>query len=117
MAKTMYCPVDQRNVETEHSWNLTVLILLLIFLTLIGLIYMAVKWKRRCPICKTTEAQLMPATGPVTVGPYATPPPAVAYAAPQAAAGQAQPCPTCQKPLTWYAQHNRWFCQAENKWV
>ena len=55
-----FCPRDQRNVEPEHSWNLVVLIVLLLLVTLIGLIYLAIKWKRRCPICHLPEDQLLP---------------------------------------------------------
>jgi hypothetical protein len=29
----------------------------------------------------------------------------------QPMAQQGQPCPTCQTPVTWVAQYQRWFCQ------
>ncbi len=111
----MFCPYDQRNIDTEHSWNLTVLIVLLIFLTLIGIIYMAVKWNRRCPLCKTPAERLLPASGIVGA-------PAPGYAqgapmAPPAMAVQSHPCTTCGYPLAWNGQYNRWFCPTENKWI
>lgn len=118
-----YCPYDRRNVDTEHSWNLTVLILLLIFLTLIGLIYMAVKWKERCPQCKTPEEYLLPPMGyPAAVGPgygqYTAPQYAAPYAQPAAySQTQSYPCSQCGATLTWYAQYNRWYCSHEGRWL
>lgn len=118
-----FCPRDQRNVETEHSWNTVVLVLLLIFLTLIGIIYLAIKWKRRCPICQLPEDQMLPpntAPMPAMVGYVAAgamqgamgmPPMPVATA--QVAASN---CPTCGNPLTWVPQYNRWFCAKEQQY-
>ena len=54
-----YCPSCQRNVNTEHSWNTGALVFLLLFAFPIGLIYLAVRWKRRCPICHSPESFLM----------------------------------------------------------
>jgi hypothetical protein len=53
-----HCPSCKRNVDTEHSWNTVVLVVLLIFFLIPGLIYLAWKWKRRCPICHTPEKML-----------------------------------------------------------
>lgn len=111
-----YCPRDQRNVETEHSWNTIVLILLLLFFTLIGLIYLAIKWKRRCPICHLPDDQLLPPqTGPQQAMPGYVQGGAPAMAAP-AAAPAAQNCPTCGQPMTWMAQYNRWYCTKEQQY-
>lgn len=107
----------------RYSWNTTVLVLLLIFLTLIGLIYLAVKWKRRCPICQLPEEQLLPpntAPQPAMVGympggamPAPMAMPAMAAPAQQAPAAN---CPTCGNPLTWMAQYNKWFCAKEQQY-
>ena len=53
-----HCPSCKRNVDTEHSWNGVVLVILLILFLVPGLIYLGVKWKRRCPICHTPEKML-----------------------------------------------------------
>ena len=53
-----YCPSCKRNVNTEHSWNVVVLVILLLFFLIPGLIYLAWKWKRCCPICHTPESLL-----------------------------------------------------------
>ena len=53
-----FCPNCQRNVNTEHSWSTGALIVLLLFLFPIGLIYLAFRWKRRCPICHTPNGFL-----------------------------------------------------------
>ncbi len=54
-----YCPNCQKNVDTEHSWNVVLLVVLLIFLLIPGLIYLALTYdKRRCPICHTAEPML-----------------------------------------------------------
>jgi hypothetical protein len=58
LANMKYCPSCQRNVNTEHSWSFIVLIILLILGVIPGLIYLAVRWKRRCPICKTPESMM-----------------------------------------------------------
>jgi len=50
-----YCDSCKRNVSTEHSWSLGLLIVLILFLFPIGLIYLALRWKCRCPICKSPE--------------------------------------------------------------
>ena len=46
-----WCPSCKRNVDTEHSWNIAILIILFILGVIPGLIYMALTWKGRCPIC------------------------------------------------------------------
>jgi hypothetical protein len=139
-----FCPYDQRNVNTEHSWNLAVLIVLLILFTLIGLIYMALKWKERCPLCKQPIERLMPAAvyGAVPMPAYGYGYPAVGYgqagyaqagygqpqygqaaqasgsaAAASSSSAQSTPCTACGAPLTWYAQYNRWYCNAESRWL
>ena len=30
---------------------------------------------------------------------------------------QSTPCTACGAPLTWYAQYNRWYCNAEARWL
>jgi len=45
---------------TEHSWSTQVLTILILFVFPVGLIYLFVKWKRRCPICHTPEKALLP---------------------------------------------------------
>jgi len=106
----MYCPVDRRNVETKRGYNLVLLIILLIFVTIIGIIYFIVKRKRICPYCKTKEDKLQP---PIPEGQMG----AVGAQGAMGGAQQSYPCPTCGKPLTWNAQQNKWWCAAENKWV
>jgi len=59
MSNMKFCPSCQRNVNTEHSWSTGALIVLLLFAFPIGLIYLAIRWKRRCPICKTPDGMLM----------------------------------------------------------
>ena len=59
MSNMKFCPSCQRNVNTEHSWSTGALIVLLLFAFPIGLIYLALRWKRRCPICHTPEKMLM----------------------------------------------------------
>jgi hypothetical protein len=59
MSNMKFCPSCQRNVNTEHSWSTGALIVLLLFAFPIGLIYLAIRWKRRCPICHTPEKMLM----------------------------------------------------------
>ena len=58
-----YCPSCQRNVNTEHSWStggLVIFFLIGCFTLFIPfLIYVAIKWKRRCPICHSPESFLM----------------------------------------------------------
>ena len=58
MSNMKYCPSCQRNVNTEHSWSTGALIVLLLFAFPIGLIYLAIRWKRRCPVCHTPEKML-----------------------------------------------------------
>ena len=53
-----YCPSCKRNVNTEHGYNGVVLVLLLIFFFIPGIIYWAIKRKRRCPICHTPDSML-----------------------------------------------------------
>ena len=53
-----YCQNCKRNVDTEHSFNGVLLLLLLLFLFIPGIIYLAWGWSRRCPICKTPEKML-----------------------------------------------------------
>lgn len=60
-----YCPSCKRNVNTERGYNGVVLVLLLIFFLIPGIIYWAVKRKRRCPICHTPDQML---TAPVFDG-------------------------------------------------
>jgi len=120
----MYCPRDQRNVETVKGYSTGLLIVLLIITLLGGIIYYLLANKPKCPFCGSRDL-MAPTAGPVTMpgGMVAAMPgqPMVMQqpmAAPQQVpAGPSQPCPTCGKPLTWYAQHNRWFCAAENKWL
>ena len=59
MSNMKFCPSCQRNVNTEHSWSTGALVVLLLFAFPIGLIYLAIRWKRRCPICKTPDGMLM----------------------------------------------------------
>jgi hypothetical protein len=59
MSNMKFCPSCQRNVSTEHSWSTGALVVLLLFAFPIGLIYLAIRWKRRCPICKTPDGMLM----------------------------------------------------------
>ena len=54
-----YCPSCKRNVNTEHSWHIGVMLILLLLGIIPGLIYIAVKWKYRCPICKTPDSMLL----------------------------------------------------------
>ena len=116
----MYCPRDQRNVETVRGYSMGVLIVLLIFFTLIGIIYYLLKRKPKCPFCGSTDLMAPAAGGAVTMpsGMMAAMPgqPMPQMAQPMGAA-PTQNCPTCSKPLTWYAQQNRWWCAAENKWL
>lgn len=62
MSNMKYCPNCQRNVNVEHSWSgggLAVTFLIGLFtLFLPFLIYVAIKWGRRCPICHTPEKML-----------------------------------------------------------
>jgi hypothetical protein len=111
-----FCPRDQRNVEPEHSWNTVVLILLILFTGIIGLIYLAIKWKRRCPICHLPDDQLLPPNAaPMGAMPGMAPGMMMGAGAPPAAAGApTQPCPSCGGTLQWMAQHNRWWCAQEN---
>lgn len=53
-----YCRSCKRNVNTEHSFNLGLLAVLLFLFFLPGLIYLAWGWKRRCPICRTPQKML-----------------------------------------------------------
>lgn len=53
-----YCGSCKRNVDTEHTFSVGLLILLLILFIIPGLIYLAWGWKRRCPICRTPEKML-----------------------------------------------------------
>lgn len=77
MSSMKFCPSCQRNVNTEHSWStggLVVFFLIGCFTLFIPfLIYVAVKWKRRCPICHSPESFLMapwfPQQGTTTQGP------------------------------------------------
>jgi RNA polymerase subunit RPABC4/transcription elongation factor Spt4 len=53
-----YCPGCKRNVNTEHSWNDAVLVILFLFLLIPGIIYAIIKWHRRCPMCKMNDNML-----------------------------------------------------------
>lgn len=115
----MYCPRDQRNVETVKGYSTGLLIVLLIFFTLIGIIYYIFARKPKCPFCGSRDLMAPVAGGAVTMpgGAVAMMP---GQPAPMPAMGGAAPtqaCTSCGKPLTWYAQQNRWFCAAENKWL
>jgi hypothetical protein len=73
MSNMKFCPSCQRNVNTEHSWSTGALIVLLLFAFPIGLIYLAIRWKRRCPVCHSPDGFLMapyfPPQGTITQGP------------------------------------------------
>ncbi len=43
-------------------------------------------------------------------------PQAQVYQPPQQQTGQPL-CPTCQKPLTWIPQYQRWYCYNDKKYV
>lgn len=58
MANMKYCPNCKRNVNTEHSWHVVVLIILLLLGLIPGIIYLIWKWPRRCPICHTPESMM-----------------------------------------------------------
>jgi hypothetical protein len=121
----MYCPRDQRNVETVPGYSLALLIILLLLTIIGGIIYYLLANKPKCPYCGSRDLMAPVAAAPVGLPggavammpgqpapmPMAMPQPMPAPAAP------AQACPTCQKPLTWYPQQNRWFCAAENRWL
>jgi sporulation protein YlmC with PRC-barrel domain len=49
---------------------------------------------------------------------YQPQPQVAAQPAQQPQQTQTQPlCPTCQRPLTWIAQYQRWYCYNEKKYV
>ncbi len=94
MSDMKYCPSCGRNVNTEHSWHTVVLIVLLILGLIPGLIYLAWKWPRRCPICHTPEGMM--------TAPIIAPMPGVAsanpqYVPPQSAPAQSVPQVFCSK--------------------
>ena len=60
MTDVKYCPSCKRNVGVDHSWNLGLLIALLFIFVIPGLVYLAVTWKGRCPICHIPEEMLTP---------------------------------------------------------
>jgi hypothetical protein len=60
MGHYRYCPSDGKNVQTEHSWSAGPFIVLFLLGVLPGLLYLAVRWKRRCPLCHTPERALRP---------------------------------------------------------
>jgi hypothetical protein len=115
----MYCPRDQRNVETVQGYNIVVLILLAIFTLGIGaVIYVLWTSRDKCPLCGSRDL-----LGPVGMVPMMVPggpmggmPPMVQ---PMMAAAPAptQNCPGCGRPIVWYAEHSRWWCAAENRWL
>jgi len=118
-----FCPRCGTNVDTEHSWSLPILILLLVLFTLIGLIYLAVRWKMRCPRCHLAEESMPPAVGmvmPAAAGygmPYgraygASSPMPMAAVAPS----QSSACPTCGAPLRYIQQYGRWWCDRESQY-
>ena len=126
----MFCPRDQRNVETVKGYSLGVLILLLLITLVGGIIYYVFTHKDKCPFCGSRDLMAPVASGAVLMpgGAMAVMPgQAVGYAAPPqmmqqpmaqpAAAAPTQNCTSCGKPVTWYAQQNRWWCAAENKWL
>ncbi len=54
-----YCPNCQKNVETEHSWNIILIVILVVFFILPGIIYLALTYRKmQCPICHTPEPML-----------------------------------------------------------
>lgn len=115
----MYCPRDQRNVQTIKGYSLGLLIVLLLITLLGGLIYYLLAKNPKCPYCKSRDLMAPAAMGMAMPGAMMAPgqPMAVPAQAGAPAAAPSQACPTCGKPLTWYAQQNRWFCAAENKWL
>lgn len=102
------------------------LIVLLIFVTLIGLIYLALKYKRRCPRCHLSEEYLLPPMAMVPVQPlmgyatpaasYATSSPAFAVPAPPQAQPAAPACASCGTPLSFVEQYQRWWCPREQQY-
>ncbi len=122
----MFCPRDQRNVETVKGYSLGVLIILLLITLLGGIIYYLLTHKPKCPFCGSRDL-MAPAAGAAVMMPggmvAAMPGQPIGYAPqpmmqqPVAQPAATQNCPGCGKPLTWYAQQNRWWCAAENKWL
>ena len=117
----MYCPRDQRNVETVTGYSIPVLILLLIFGFVIGgVLYFLLTYRDKCPFCGTRD--LMAPLAAVTVMmPVAMPgmmaPPMVQQPAPAMPPAATQACTNCGKPIVWYPEHGRWWCAAENRWL
>jgi hypothetical protein len=129
----MYCPRDQRNVETVRGYSLGLLIVLLIITLIGGIIYYLLANKPKCPYCGSKElmapamspmgGQVMLPGQPMAPGQMMVPgqlmamPGQPVLMTAQPAAAPSAPCPSCGRPATWYPQQNRWFCAAEQKWV